>query len=302
MNHYYLLLGPAMGFALGIFFAWFLMYSRMRLQESNASRDRAELEKKLEVLSNVNIELKEVSIRLDESRANVERLQQQLAVESENCNQEMKKRSALEEQVKKIAHLEKHIAELREEEKQAAVLRQKLQDLETTSISIRRQFDNELNENSQLREELKSAANRYDNLSEKLRDFAVLRERSQKLEAENTNLLKENEQLRNMESQLKQLNEIKEMYSRSIEENQTFRNQDLARHLVAVKDGLQQSIKAFNSAMRLANNPLLTGLVEIEPVSKISGQADTRPDKVEEETLDEIEEETTEINQLEGVN
>jgi chromosome segregation ATPase len=264
MNHYYLLFGPAVGFFMGAFFAWFLMYSRLRMTETAAGKEKSALEEQLASFKSVSEDLEARNSLLAESRNRIEKLERQLDQESEKTAREIKAKNLLEEQLKKIPVMEKHINELREEEKQAAVLRQKIADQENSMLSLRRQFDNEQHENNQLREELKSAAARYENLSEKLRDLALLQEKVIRLEKDRTALAKENERLQDMQMQLKQLGEIKEMYNRTVEENQSFRNQDMARHLVAVKAGLQQSIKAFNNAMRIANNPLLTGLVEVD--------------------------------------
>lgn len=298
MNPYYLLLGPTAGFVLGAFFTWFLLYSKLRLQEINSSKQISALEEKFSSFDSVKQELAEKNVRLDEMQQNLENMKSQLRQESEKFSAEIRQKSALEEQAKKIPILEKHIAELREEEKEAAVLRQKLQNLENLISSTRKQYDNEVEENSHLREELKAAATRYDNLSEKLREIAVLRERTQKLEAENINLLHENEQLRGMETQLKQITEIKDIYHRTMEENQALRNQNMARHLQAIKDGLQQSIKAFNTVMRISNNPLLTDLVEAEAV-----KVETSSESVDEESgLDKIIEETSDLDKIEGAN
>lgn len=298
MNQYYLLLGPAAGFVLGVFFTWFLLYSRLKMQELNAARQLEDFKEKTAEFDSVKQTLAEKTARLDEIHQTIENMKKQMAQENEKLATEIRLKSALEEQTKKIPILEKHIAELREEEKQAAVLRQKLQEQENHLSSTRRQYDNEVEENTQLREELKAAASRYDNLSEKLRDLAVLRERTQKLEAENMNLLRENEQLRSMDSQLKQISEIKDIYHRTMEENQALKNQDMARHLQAIKDGLQQSIKAFNTVMRISNNPLLTDLVEAEAV-----KIESHSDSIDEETmLNEMDEDTSDLEKLEGNN
>lgn len=298
MNQYYLLLGPAAGFVLGVFFTWFLLYSRLKMQELNAARQLEDFKEKTAEFDSVKQTLAEKTARLDEIHQTIENMKKQMTQENEKFATEIRLKSALEEQTKKIPILEKHIAELREEEKQAAVLRQKLQEQENHLSSTRRQYDNEVEENTQLREELKAAVSRYDNLSEKLRDLAVLRERTQKLEAENMNLLRENEQLRSMDSQLKQISEIKDIYHRTMEENQALKNQDMARHLQAIKDGLQQSIKAFNTVMRISNNPLLTDLVEAEAV-KIESHSDSID---EEMMLNEIDEDTSDLEKLEGNN
>jgi len=299
MNQYYLLLGPAAGFVLGVFFTWFLLYSRLRLQELNAARQQADFKEKIAEFDSVRQSLAEKTARLDEIQHSIENMKQQMAQENDKLSTEIRLKSALEEQTKKIPILEKHITELREEEKQAAVLRQRLQELENQINSTRRQYENEIEENSQLREELKAAATRYDNLSEKLRDIAVLRERTQKLESENINLLRENEQLRNMDSQLKQISEIKEIYNRTMEENQALKNQDMARHLQAIKDGLQQSIKAFNTVMRISNNPLLTDLVEAEAV-KIEDHSNSLDEEVALNNVDENTSDLEDLDKLEG--
>jgi hypothetical protein len=84
------------------------------------------------------------------------------------------------------------------------------------------------------------------------------------------------------------------MYSRTIEENQSFRNQDIARHFVQIKQGLQQSIKAYNRMLHLVNNPLLEddSIIEIENDSPIQS---------EEEMLASLETDTTELDKIDGV-
>jgi hypothetical protein len=80
-----------------------------------------------------------------------------------------------------------------------------------------------------------------------------------------------------------------------VEENQSFRNENLARHFIEIKDGLQQSIKAYNRMLKLVDNPMLddSKTIELEaPKSELS----------EEEILDETETDTSEIEKLDGVN
>lgn len=52
MNQYFLLLGPASGFVLGVFFTWFLTYARMRQIEQNASTEKEKMQQELEQLKN----------------------------------------------------------------------------------------------------------------------------------------------------------------------------------------------------------------------------------------------------------
>jgi hypothetical protein len=130
-------------------------------------------------------------------------------------------------------------------------------------------------------------------MNDRVKEAAVLRERAKKLEEENCNLLKENEQLRNIENQLRQINEIKEMYSRTIEENQTFRNQDMVRHFMEIKDGLQQSIKAYNRMLEMVDNPMLDD-------NRIIEVAAEKPALSAEELLDSIENDTDELEKIDG--
>ncbi len=249
MNHYYLLFGPAMGFILGVFFAWFLMYSRIRLVEKVAAEEKAELKKEIADAETLRNQLSESKARLDENRAATDRLQMKLEHDQELLKNETQQRISFEEKAKHTTELEEKVAKL----------------------------------------------------TDQVRELAVLRERTQKLEKENSNLLQEAEQLRHFETQLSQISEIKEIYNRTLEENQNLRNQDIARHLMAMKDGLQQSIKAFNSVMRMADNPLLTDTIEIQS-AKTDEKGEASEESLSElEQLDAINEDTTELDKLEGV-
>ena len=249
MNHYYLLFGPAMGFVLGVFFAWFLMYSKMRLVEKTAADEKAELKNEIAATEEVRSELAEYKARLDDSRARIDGLQLKLDHEQDMLKNETQQRIGFEQKAKHVAELEAKVAML----------------------------------------------------TDQVKELAVLRERSQKLERENSNLLQEAEQLRHFEAQLSQISEIKEIYNRTLEENQNLRNQDIARHLMAMKDGLQQSIKAFNRVMRMADNPLLTDTIEIQPAKKAEKKEDPDETSGELEQLDAINDDTTELDKFEGV-
>lgn len=294
MNQYLLLLGPALGFILGVFFTWFLTYSRMRQVEKNAVDEKKQLESKLEQAKENESELAMAKNSLEETRARFSAAQEEIEAGRQELSREKDLRLTLEERVKKIELLEKVISELKKFEHEVVTLREKNQNLETI-LSEKKKAGEELQTRiDSLQKELKEAQDKSESLHDRLKDLAVLRERSKKLEEENCNLLKENEQLRNIETQLRQIAEIKELYSRTVEENQSFRNQDIARHFVQIKQGLQQSIKAFNHMLNLVNNPLLedTNIIEIDNES---------PVKSEEEMLNEIEADTGELEKLDGV-
>jgi chromosome segregation ATPase len=294
MNQYLLLLGPTLGFVLGVFFTWFLMYSRMRQVEKNADAEKKQLESRLEKSGENESQLAVARNRLEEAQSSIESLKKQVEEKILSLNQEIEKRLVLEEKNKKIEILEKLIEDLKKFEHEAIKFREKNQNLEDL-VSERNESLKDLQQRLDLAEQnLKNALEKNDEVNERIKELAVFRERSRKLEDENCNLLKENEQLRNIESQLRQISEIKEMYSRTIEENQSFRNQDIARHFVQIKQGLQQSIKAYNRMLHLVNNPLLEddSIIEIENDSPIQS---------EEEMLASLETDTTELDKIDGV-
>lgn len=293
MNQYLLLLGPAVGFILGVFFVWFLSYARMRQVERQAAEEKMQLENKLEEARKAEMEVGKLKTRLDESQSAVALLQKQSDERARLLGQEKELRLTLEERVKKIEILEKVVAELKHFEQEAVSLREKCQSQE---ISLKEKKEGLLelqNEIERLKDELKAAVEKQQGLNDSLKDLAVLKERTRKFEEENCNLLKENEQLRNIEAQLRQIAEIKEMYSRTVEENQTFRNQDIARQFLEIKHGLQQSIKAYNRMLNLVNNPLLEDdrLIEIENETR---------EESEEELLEKVENDTEELKKVDG--
>lgn len=293
MNQYLLLLGPAVGFILGVFFVWFLSYARMRQVERQAAEEKMQLENKLEEARKAEMEVGKLKTRLDENQSAVALLQKQSDERARLLGQEKELRLTLEERVKKIEILEKVVAELKHFEQEAVGLREKCQSQE---ISLKEKKEGLLelqNEIERLKDELKAAVEKHQSLNDSLKDLAVLRERTRKFEEENCNLLKENEQLRNIEAQLRQIAEIKEMYSRTVEENQTFRNQDIARQFLEIKHGLQQSIKAYNRMLNLVNNPLLEDdrLIEIENETR---------EESEEELLEKVENDTEELKKVDG--
>lgn len=294
MNQYLLLLGPTLGFVLGVFFTWFLMYSRMRQVEKNADAEKKQLEARLEKSAENENQLAVARNRVEEAQSSIEMLKRQIEEKVVSLNQEVEKRLVLEEKNKKIEILEKLIEDLKKFEHEAIQLREKNQSLEAL-VSERNDSLKDLQQRLEAAEQsLKSSLEKNDEVNERVKELAVFRERSRKLEDENCNLLKENEQLRNIESQLRQISEIKEMYSRTVEENQSFRNQDIARHFVQIKQGLQQSIKAYNRMLHLVNNPLLEddSIIEIENDS---------PGQSEEEMLAGLEADTAELEKMDGV-
>lgn len=293
MNQYLLLLGPTVGFILGVFFVWFLSYARMRQVERQAAEEKMQLENKLEEARKAEMEVGKLKTRLDENQSAVALLQKQSDERARLLGQEKELRLTLEERVKKIEILEKVVAELKHFEQEAVSLREKCQSQE---ISLKEKKEGLLelqNEIERLKDELKAAVEKQQGLNDSLKDLAVLKERTRKFEEENCNLLKENEQLRNIEAQLRQIAEIKEMYSRTVEENQTFRNQDIARQFLEIKHGLQQSIKAYNRMLNLVNNPLLEDdrLIEIENETR---------EESEEELLEKVENDTEELKKVDG--
>jgi DNA repair exonuclease SbcCD ATPase subunit len=261
MNHYLLLMGPALGFILGMFFAWFLTYSRLKQVEREALEEKNLLSEQVE----------------------------------QGKEAEIEGRCALEERIKRIEELEKKLEELKGFEQEVATLREQNQNLLeqcSEKKSAAADLENDLKE---ARQDIKEALHRAETMHEKLKELAVVRERTRKLEEENSKLLKENEQLRNMEVQLRQINEIKEMYSRTVEENQSFKNQDMVRHFMEIKDGLQQSIKAYNRMLKLVDNPMLDDETTIE-IEAAEG------DLTEEQMLDHVAPDTDELEKLDGVN
>jgi chromosome segregation ATPase len=295
MNQYFLLLGPALGFILGAFFTWFLVYAKIKQVERAAEDEKKMFEERIEQSKSAELELSGIKSRLEETKSQIERLQAQLEEKSVRLEQEADQRAALEERVTKIPVLEKTIEELKIFEQEVAAYKEKNQSLELHASEKRKMLEKAELDLDEGRKELKNAVKRIEDMQERLKELAIVRERARKLEEENANLLKENEQLRNIEAQLRQIDDIKEMYGHMVEENQSFRNENLARHFIEIKDGLQQSIKAYNRMLKLVDNPMLddSKTIELEaPKSELS----------EEEILDETETDTSEIEKLDGVN
>lgn len=313
MNQYLLLLGPALGFALGVFFTWFLTYAKLRQAEKNAAEEKLLLEEKLNEGKAAIEELAKVKNKYEESHTSNLGLKKQIEEKTARLNAEAEKRSALEERTKKIEILEKVISDLKAFEHEALSLREKSHNMETSLAEKKELLSRQQSELDTGKQELKIAQEKIEAMVERLKELAVVRERARKLEDENSNLLKENEQLRNMEAQLRQINEIKEMYSRTIEENQAFKNQDMVRHFMEIKDGLQQSIKAYNRMLEMVDNPMLDDnkMIEIEakrsPRVKNATQAESHnagdeSDFCEEEQLEKIETDTEDLEKVDGMN
>lgn len=293
MNQYLLLLGPALGFVLGVFFTWFLTYSRMRQVEKNAADEKKQLETSLDQAKQNETELALARSSLEQAQSQACSLKEDIEKRSQDLKRETELRLTLEERVKKIEILEKVINDLKKFEHDVVALREKNQAFELAISEKKVALKEAQNEIETLRNDLKIAQEKADAQIERLKDLAVVRERAKKLEEENCNLLKENEQLRNIEAHLRQITEIKELYSRTVEENQSFRNQDIARHFIQIKQGLQQSIKAYNRMLHLVNNPLLedSSIIEIDNESPIFS---------EEEMLESVETETADLEKIDG--
>ncbi|GAB4267619.1 MAG: hypothetical protein Kow0029_02230 [Candidatus Rifleibacteriota bacterium] len=288
MNQYLLLLGPAMGFALGVFFTWFLTYARMRQVEKTAAEERKQLESRLEQGKENEKELARLSSKLEDSQNLIAGLKKQIDEKSSLLIAEREKNSALEERIRKIEILEKVVNELKGFENEVVALREKNQNYETNLSEKKEQIQQLQKEVETLKAEVHTFQKKAEAQAERLRELAVIKERARKLEEENSNLLKENEQLRNIEAQLRQINEIKEMYGRTLEENQALKNADMVRHFVEIRDGLRQSIKAYNRMLEIVNNPLLDDnrIIEIEP--DVGNELkDTGPSRLSEENADE---------------
>ncbi len=293
MNQYLLLLGPALGFVLGVFFTWFLTYSRMRQVEKNAADEKKQLETSLDQAKQNETELALARSSLEQAQSQACSLKEEIEKRSQDLKRETELRLTLEERVKKIEILEKVINDLKKFEHDVVALREKNQAFELAISEKKVALKEAQNEIETLRNDLKIAQEKADAQIERLKDLAVVRERAKKLEEENCNLLKENEQLRNIEAHLRQITEIKELYSRTVEENQSFRNQDIARHFIQIKQGLQQSIKAYNRMLHLVNNPLLedSSIIEIDNESPIFS---------EEEMLESVETDTADLEKIDG--
>ncbi|MEW6710170.1 MAG: hypothetical protein AB1403_10145 [Candidatus Riflebacteria bacterium] len=294
MNQYLLLLGPALGFILGVFFTWFLSYSRMRQVEKSAADEKKELENRLEQSRQNENELVKIRSRLEESQVNNDLLRRQHEEQLVKFRNENEQRLTLEERVKKIEVLEKVINDLKRFENESVALREKNHAFETTLSEKNDRIQELQNEAGSLKNEIRAAGEKIENLNDRLKELAVVKERARKLEEENCNLLKENEQLRSIDAQLRQMSDIREMYQRTIEENQSFRNQNIARHFIQIKQGLQQSIKAYNRMLHLIDNPLL----EDGRIIEISAEG---PELSEEETLNNIELDASELEKIDGV-
>lgn len=306
MNQYLLLLGPALGFALGVFFTWFLTYARMRQVEKSADAEKLLLEDKLKEGETAEKNLATAKGKLEADQATITGLKRQLEERTERFSEETKKCMTLEEKVKKIGLLEKVISDLKVFEHEVSSLRDKVQSQEI-ALAEKKDFNQRLQlDLDAAKTELKASLEKIESTHEQIKEIAIIRERAKNLE-------QENEQLRNIEAQLRQINEIKEMYSRTVEENQTFKNQDMVRHFMEIKSGLQQSIKAYNHMLEMVNNPMLDDnrIIEIGRENDTVSGDFQKPDKMsgttneimtEEESLDQIETETEELEKVDGVN
>ena len=297
MNQYLLLLGPALGFVFGAFFTWFLIYSRMRQIEKNAAVEKKELQDQLnmhiEQVKNGEKEMVRLKSRLEDVETSSSLSKKQLEEALNTGKSELEKRLTLEERVKKIEILEKVVSDLKQFENEAVSLREKNQNYESAMQEKKEAQAKQAEEIHALKKEILEAKRKNEETTDRLKDLAVLRERARKLEEENCNLLKENEQLRNIETQLRQINEIKELYARTVEENQSFRNQDLARHFLQIKQGLQQSVKAYNRMLHLVNNPILDDdrIIEIDT---------DLPEMSEEQMLDHLDADHGQLENFDG--
>lgn len=271
MNPYISTMGPAIGFVLGIFFTWFLMYSKIKTVERNSEIESKKQAEEIDSLKTVKEELSSANARVEERK-------------------------------KALEALEKQVAGLKQYETEAISLREKVQSVQQQVADLNRQLENERKNCSELQNELKSKNEKIDQLNEKVGSFSATKERMRSLEQENASLLKENEQLHNIENHLKQIDEIKEMYSQSLEEGEILRDEQMVRHFTDIKDGLRQSIQAYNRMLGMIDNPLLADsrIIEID----LDNTARVKPanglDKTVEEDLDELENDTEDLKKLDG--
>lgn len=302
MNHQYLLLlGPALGFVLGVLFTWFITYSKTKFVEKKAADTEKGLLEKIAGLEAIADKFKTVEQRLQSSNELADKLEKQLQEATTELKHEVEERATLEEKVKKIEILEKNIEDLKKSERESIKFQEKLSSAEATLAETRKSL-------AEKQEEISEFKVRIDNLSEELSEskdknaeFSVLAEKVKSLEEVKKQLLVENEQLRAMKDQLSQLDEIKQMYGKSLEENHILRNQDLAKHFVEIKDGLEQSIKAYNKMLNLVDDPALTDnkVIEIE-AKKTTAEDDSKLGISEEEILDKFENDTDDLTKIDG--
>ncbi len=311
MSQYYLLLGPTLGFVLGIFMAWFLSYSKIKQLELDSQKEIKGLKEELKELSEVEENYQRSTTRLEDSHATIERLQGQLAEIGTELKAQMEQRSALEERIKRIEILEKHIAELKIVEKEKNQLKEKISALESVSSEFKSNHEDLKSEKKELLKEVDGLRKQILELQSSEKNSAVIKERAERLQHENSNLLKENEQLRYMQDQLGHLDEIKQLYSKTVEENNVLKNQDIARHFIEIKDGLEQSIRAYNRMLNMVDKQSLpdNSIIEIEASEKHSTgekevenqSSDSENQRSEEEVLSELETDTEDLKNLDGV-
>ena len=271
MNPYLSTMGPAIGFVLGIFFTWFLMYSKVKTVERNSEIENNKKIAEIDALKTAKEELNSAKARA-------------------------------EERILALEPLVKQVAELKQYEAEVISLREKLQSSQQHSTELSKQLEADKERISELQIAQKSANEKIEKLEEQIREFSATKERMRSLEQENASLLKENEQLQNIEAHLKQIDEIKDMYGRSLEENQILRDEQMVRHFTDIKDGLRQSIQAYNRMLGMIDNPLLADsrIIEIEMDKSEKVKPAASPERTVEEDLDNLETETDDLKKIDG--
>ena len=252
MNPYISHMVPVIGFVLGVFFTWFLMYSKSSSLEKTFDVEKKKLIDEIEELKN-------------------------------SCKQ------------------------LADFKQKASESERRIKEHEVTIEDLRKQIHSEIENRSQLQHELKQLEPLQATVSElqnQTKELPLVKERLESEKQKNEQLKSENQKLCEIQTKLSQIDEIKQMYSESIQENQAFRSEELAKHFIDIKDGLKQSIHAYNRMLNLVDNPLLSDsrIIEID-APKIEAETETaNHKKTVEEDLDKMDNDTDDLKKLDGEN
>ena len=218
--------------------------NRARNDRAMEQQRRSAAEEKLnQALAARENQVAEFQARLDKEAGERHRLEGDIAAEQ---GRRAQFEAAVADRDGRIDVLERRIRELEERLAEIPSLQERLKSREDQLADVRQAQARATGEGEKLKSDLMAEIARRSAAEERLNRLVLLETQLKDLDARNTVLLRENAELTKTRERLDKLEELKDVYARTLEENLFLKQQNMARSFLEIRKGLEKALQAYN--------------------------------------------------------
>ena len=255
------LIGIGIGFLVGMLIAWLLTRSRAAKRvdalKLEADKERRKLLSDIDEKSSQNQSLEDEVRSLKHSVVGKEAALDICDKEKSSLQQMLDREAA---SLKDFQHKND---DLSEKLRDAGVIKERLASREQQLTEEKQRLARSSEELDRLKKQIVDEVGRRASAEERLARLVTLEEQIDRLDGERSKLLIENSELKKTRERLDKLEQIKDLYEKTLEENNFLKQQSMLRHFLEIKKGLDKTVQAFNKTCTIFDRKVLLASSDI---------------------------------------